>query len=392
MYTTRGHGFQNRLGQDVRTCQNLFDHEQLFLYKYARYLLHRQLVTEGLLSPYSNQFYPPTDKTNSTMEKNKNNESNIKINKEAIAERLQKNTDVIILKEDTQNTNTKEWKELKINRAKTINVQKSTKKYEGYYDELQDEENEEEEVQNEIKEDVKDEIIRPAYEVKKHGMKKDYNVNTMGIEEMDKVIVAIKKEHNEEEESNEEIFSQTEKDKVLKNENVKKHQVKENQGYDERDSESRAIESRAGEEEDITFDDSSNDSDSEDAFTIGSTDEEISDGEELESEKNHKEENLHRNEERDRRMEQLLYQNDLLLFRLEQAEMNEEKLRTEMYLQIKAKKNDTDQEVIKVQKQLKDKEEEWRIKVNEYEHKIETVEKALAVKTKQLIDQLRRRK
>ena len=57
-------------------------------------------------------------------------------------------------------------------------------------------------------------------------MKKDYNVNTMGIEEMDKVIVAIKKEHNEEEESNEEIFSQIKKDKVLKTENVKKHQSK----------------------------------------------------------------------------------------------------------------------------------------------------------------------
>ena len=312
--------------------QNLFDHEQLFLYEYARYLLHKQLVTEGILSLYSNRFYPPTDTTHSTMEENENNESNIKINKEAIAERLQKNIDVIILKEDTQNTTTKEWKKLKINKAETINVQKSTKKYEGYYDELQDEENEEEEVQNETKEDVKDEIIRPAHEVKKHGMKKDYNVNTMGIEEMDKVIAAIKKEHNEEEESNEEIFSQIKKDKVLKTENVKKHQVKENQGSDKRDSESIATESEAGEEEDITSDDSSNDSDSDDAFTIGFTEEEISNGEELKNEKNHKEENLHGNEERDRRIEQLQYQNDLLLFQLEQAEMNEEKLWTEIYL------------------------------------------------------------
>ena len=221
MYTTRGHGFQNSLGQDVRMRQNLFDHEQLFLYEYARYLLHKQLVTEGLLSPYSNRFYPPTETTHSITEENENNESNIKINKEAIAERLQKNIDIIILKEDTQNTNTKEWKELKINRVETINVQKSTKKYEGYYDELQDEENEEEEVQNETKEDVKDEIICITHEVKKHGMKKDYNVNTMGIEEMDKVIAAIKKEHNEEEESNEEIFSQIKK-QGIKNQKRKK--------------------------------------------------------------------------------------------------------------------------------------------------------------------------
>ena len=72
--------------------------------------------------------------------------------------------------------------------------------------------------------------------------------------------------------------------------------------------------------------------------------------------------------------------------------MKEEKLRKELNLQTNAKRNDTNQKVIRVQKQLKDKEEEWRSKVKEYEYKIETVEKALAIKTKQLIDQLRRRK
>ena len=80
-----------------------------------------------------------------------------------------------------------------------------------------------------------------------------------------------------------------------------------------------------------------------------------------------------------------------MLFRLEQAEINEEKLREELYLQTNTKKNDTTQDV-RIQKQLKDKEEEWKKKAKEYEHKIETVEKALAVKTKQLIDQLRQRK
>ena len=57
-------------------------------------------------------------------------------------------------------------------------------------------------------------------------------------------------------------------------------------------------------------------------------------------------------------MKQLLYQNDLLLFRLEQAEMKEEKLWKELNLQTNAKRNETNQEVIRVQKQLKDKEEE----------------------------------
>ena len=109
-------------------------------------------------------------------------------------------------------------------------------------------------------------------------------------------------------------------------------------------------------------------------------------GKKLESEENEEEESLHGNEERDHKMKQLLYQNDLLLFRLEQSEMKEEKLRKELNLQTNNKMDEINQEVIRLQKQLKDKEEEWRCKVIEYDHKIETVEKVLAVKTKQLID------
>ena len=142
------------------------------------------------------------------------------------------------------------------------------------------------------------------------------------------------------------------------------------------------VESDSEMEEETNDDDSfindndlkNDDIDSDDAFTISFTDEESSNGEKLESEENEEEENLNGNEERDHKIEQLLYQNDLLLFRLEQAELNEEKLREELYFQTKAKNNDTNQEVIKVQKQLKDKEEEWRIKVNEYEHNIESIE------------------
>ena len=58
-------------------------------------------------------------------------------------------------------------------------------------------------------------------------------------------------------------------------------------------------------------------------------------------------------------------------------------------LQTDAKRNDIDREMISLQKKLQDKEEEWRRKVKDYEYKIETVEKALAMKTKQLINQLR---
>ena len=90
-------------------------------------------------------------------------------------------------------------------------------------------------------------------------------------------------------------------------------------------------------------------------------------------------------------MRQLLYQNDLLLFCLEQVEEKEEMLWTEMNLLANTKRNDTNQDIIRLKKQLQDKEEEWTSKVKEYEHKIEAVEKALATKTKQLIDQLQRK-
>ena len=68
-------------------------------------------------------------------------------------------------------------------------------------------------------------------------------------------------------------------------------------------------------------------------------------------------------------MKQLLYQNDLLLYHLEQAEKNEEILRKEMKLQTDAKRNDINGEMISLRKKLQDKEKEWRCKVKEYKYK-----------------------
>jgi len=106
--------------------------------------------------------------------------------------------------------------------------------------------------------------------------------------------------------------------------------------------------------------------------------------------KDEEEERIRLNEEKYCEMEKLLYQNDLLLYRLEQAEMKEEKLQKEMKLQTDAKRNEMNEEMISLRMKLQNKEEEWKRKVEEYEHKIKTVEKALAMKTKQLISQLRR--
>ena len=64
MYNTGELVFQNILGQDVRPRHNLFVCEDLFLYKYARFLLHKRLVTEGLLSPYAHPFHPSMDMAN----------------------------------------------------------------------------------------------------------------------------------------------------------------------------------------------------------------------------------------------------------------------------------------------------------------------------------------
>ena len=61
MYTTGGLFFPNFSRQEVKPHYNLVIREDLFLYEYARFLLHKRLVAKGLLSPYANPFYPPTD-------------------------------------------------------------------------------------------------------------------------------------------------------------------------------------------------------------------------------------------------------------------------------------------------------------------------------------------
>ena len=109
MYNTGGIVFQNISGQDVRPRHNLFVCEDLFLYEYARFLLHKRLVTEGLLSPYANPFYPQTDTANreTTNETEWTEKKQKDIDKNTIAGTLHKKAEEITLKEDIQN-NTKE--------------------------------------------------------------------------------------------------------------------------------------------------------------------------------------------------------------------------------------------------------------------------------------------
>ena len=61
-YTTRGQIFQQILGPDVKPRQNMLDeHEDFFLFTYAKMLLHKRLEYEWLLSPYTIPFYPITE-------------------------------------------------------------------------------------------------------------------------------------------------------------------------------------------------------------------------------------------------------------------------------------------------------------------------------------------
>ena len=99
MYVVGGRVFQNNLDQDVRPRYNLVEQEELFLYEYARFLLHRRFVTEGLLSRYDNAVYTETDTICKTTEK-RNNDKMQHIDKKIIAGKLQRNAKDIVLKEE----------------------------------------------------------------------------------------------------------------------------------------------------------------------------------------------------------------------------------------------------------------------------------------------------
>ena len=69
MYTTGEEYFQHIFETDVRPCQNNLDEqEDLFLFTYAKMLLHKYLRIERILSPYANPFYPITETSQIRME------------------------------------------------------------------------------------------------------------------------------------------------------------------------------------------------------------------------------------------------------------------------------------------------------------------------------------
>ena len=79
-------------------------------------------------------------------------------------------------------------------------------------------------------------------------------------------------------------------------------------------------------------------------------------------------------------LKKIQYQNDTLLFRLEKLEQNEDSIKREM--------EELNNIIINsmVVKKMKLKEEEWMRKENECKEKLDSVEKALSVKTSQLLE------
>ena len=85
MYTTGGLFFPKCLVPEGTPRQKLFTYEDSFLYEYARFLLHKRLVSEGMLSPYANPFYPQMDMVYRTTERY-NKKTKLNIDKHDISE------------------------------------------------------------------------------------------------------------------------------------------------------------------------------------------------------------------------------------------------------------------------------------------------------------------
>ena len=120
MYTTGEEYFQYIFEMDMRPRQNNLDEqEDLFLFTYAKMLLHKRLRIERILSLYANPFYPITEISQIKMETETEKARNIKnIGKEELAKNLRVNIEDIKLK-DERAPKKEEWIEVK-HRVKNV--------------------------------------------------------------------------------------------------------------------------------------------------------------------------------------------------------------------------------------------------------------------------------
>ena len=79
-------------------------HKELFIFNYAKMLLHKRLRIEGILSPYATPFYSVTETNQDATEIEVQKEwKTEKVDKEEIALKLQINVKDIQLKEEREN-------------------------------------------------------------------------------------------------------------------------------------------------------------------------------------------------------------------------------------------------------------------------------------------------
>ena len=114
MYTTGENFFPQILETDARLYQNNLDeHENLFLFTYARMLLYKRLRIERMLSPYANPFYPIMETSEIRMEiKTETARNTRNIDKPELASKLHVNIDDIKFK-NKRAPKEDEWTEVK---------------------------------------------------------------------------------------------------------------------------------------------------------------------------------------------------------------------------------------------------------------------------------------
>ena len=186
MCDTRGLFVPNGLGEDERPRRTLLPHEELFICEYSRYLLHKGLTAEGILSPYGSKYYPPTDTKKIVTEENMQRETNLtQISKECIASRSNIKEEKIALKGEKTTTEKDEW----ITVPHQSKSQTSTKKanqqntYANQYEALG-----EEEVEKEERETIGLEEVQNVKVLKDDKKREEYEVEKMTVEEVERCI------------------------------------------------------------------------------------------------------------------------------------------------------------------------------------------------------------
>jgi len=178
------------LGPDERLRHKLFTYKDSFLYEYARFLLHKRLVSEGMLSPYANPFYPQMDMVYRTMERY-NEKTKLNIDKLDIAEQLNKDPQNIILKEDTPITKENdEWTKVKQTIPNEIEVKEKINTGKRSYNGLTEKSDAEGKTREELINE-EGEATNMRKDMKTNTDIKDYNVNTMTLREMDEVLKEV---------------------------------------------------------------------------------------------------------------------------------------------------------------------------------------------------------